>query len=426
MNDWAALSLSKPVRLRYMFVTGEKHCIRMLLPIFIILYGCLKRTLWMLTSFCDMEQSFYEQVQRLFVSRMHTMTQMLTMQHTFLLHAVLHWLAVGGSDMQRNIVFLASNLVPASACWYFAVYIFTCCLFCNWSSLVGLLPCNTGNLDNSFIHPSVNQQRLLKLNKFELSERPSSVLSTTQQHHMIHDTTIKTGKICGMIIMLILQISWGSPNETLLAAGWCVVSNKVAGEWVFKKKNPFVNIWGEVSLSWDEHFIETYKIILRSLCVIPSLGVIIFNHFIPLPFAMRHLCLYRQCDGTNFLPLKYWATRSCKKANARCGIFYKAFGIICLSAKHSGLTFSVYWLETFLFPPAAKRRLRNATGGCDLTFSSEPGSQWREWEPRRVAAEYPSAHFSWQNKVMEGRLEHWCVAASVGHVMKKNIVYIII
>lgn len=73
----------------------------------------------------------------------------------------------------------------------------------------------------------------------------------------------------------------------------------------------------------------------------------------------------------------------------------------------------------FLFPRAAKRRLRSATGGCDLTFSSEPGSQRREWEVWHVLAYYPSAHLSWQNKVMEGRLHQWRIAAST-HVKKKR------
>lgn len=76
---------------------------------------------------------------------------------------------------------------------------------------------------------------------------------------------------------------------------------------------------------------------------------------LPLCWILLYFCdvklvYYCQHDWTHFLPLKYWATRGYKKPNVRCGIFYRAFGIISLAGKHLGLTFSVYWLETFLSP----------------------------------------------------------------------------
>lgn len=69
----------------------------------------------------------------------------------------------------------------------------------------------------------------------------------------------------------------------------------------------------------------------------------------PLPCATP--VLHCQCDGSNFLLLKYWTPGSYKKANARCGIFCKAFGIISLSVKHLGLTFLfIDWRLFFCLP----------------------------------------------------------------------------
>lgn len=81
--------------------------------------------------------------------------------------------------------------------------------------------------------------------------------------------------------------------------------------------------------------------------------------------ALRHVtpAPYRQRYRANLLALKYWTSCGCKKANARCGIFCEAFGIISLGS-------DLFCLLTgdFLSPSAAEE------GGCGLTFSAKPAS----------------------------------------------------
>lgn len=81
--------------------------------------------------------------------------------------------------------------------------------------------------------------------------------------------------------------------------------------------------------------------------------------FFFLPFVTQSPEPHCQCDWSNFLRLKYWATSSYMEANVRCGIFCGAFGIISLAGKHLGLTFSVYWLGIFFPPPPSFPAAKN-------------------------------------------------------------------
>lgn len=93
--------------------------------------------------------------------------------------------------------------------------------------------------------------------------------------------------------------------------------------------------------------------------------------------------------------------------NVTCGIFQSAVCIIGLVGKHLGLTFSVYWLEPFLSPPAAWVRPRNAKGGHDMTFHSWVGISEERMRTTTCGGRMsPSAHFSQQKKVSGRHLQN--------------------
>lgn len=109
---------------------------------------------------------------------------------------------------------------------------------------------------------------------------------------------------------------------------------------------PFI-IWGWVASSYADLCSD----IEENLLLFSSLSYRITAFLLPRDaFALLSL-------RWNFLPLKYWATRSYKKAKCHAEYSTSLFGIISLSAKRLGLTFSVYWLETFFVsPPLLQKR----------------------------------------------------------------------
>lgn len=198
-------------------------------------------------------------------------------------------------------------------------------------------------------------------------------------------------------------------SSHLLRCAGCVGFNKVARKWVFLLQ-PLLLSEDKSHRLWISTLLKRTK---SQLGTKPCWGLIILNHFISLPFAMWHPCW---TVGATELIFLRWNIEQATVARRQMPAVEYSTRLLVSSVFPGNIwvwPFLFIDWRLFLFPRAAKRRLRNATGGRDLTFSSEPGSQWREWEVWHVLAYYPSAHLSWQNKVMEGRRHHRRIAASI-------------